>query len=100
MNLNPSLDLSSTSMVKDPRDKGLLLTPGNPVPPSSNVINLRGIKDKNSNNFGFFKPPKVNLPRFNGEDVKGWLELCSLSFMFNSIPKEKKVMYVAMHFDG
>ncbi|KAM7513492.1 hypothetical protein LguiA_003075 [Lonicera macranthoides] len=61
----------STSVATNPRDKGLLPTPGIPAPPSSNVIDLRGIKETNYNNQGLFKRPKVDLPRFTGEDVEG-----------------------------
>lgn len=64
------------------------------------MLDLRGNRDFGNNQSGFLKAPKMGLLRFNGEDVKGWLQLCYLSFMFNSIPEERKVMYVAMHFIG
>ena len=96
-NVTPS---SSSTMPMDPRSKGLLLTPSIQASPLSNVVDLREIRENNNYNQVFFKPSKVYLPRFVRDDVKGWIQLCYLSFMFNSIPDDKRVMYVAMHFDG
>ena len=42
----------------------------------------------------------MGIPRFNGKDVKGWIQLCNQFFLFHSTHDERRVMFVAMHADG
>lgn len=46
------------------------------------------------------KTLKVGIPRFNDEDVKGWIQLCNQIFLFHSTHDVRRVMFVAMHVDG
>lgn len=97
---NPDPKPEPISRIKETRSKGILPTTGNPIILSSNMVNLRGNKKNSSSLQSFFKNPKINLLRFSRDDVKGWVQLCYMFFMFNKIPDHRIVMYVAMYFDG
>lgn len=46
----------------------------------------------------FYKPPKVDLPRFNGEDVMGWLAMAERYIRVQRIPPLERVSAIASHF--
>lgn len=43
---------------------------------------------------------RVDFPRFNGDDPRGWLRRCQRYFMFNPMTDLEKVMLASMHLDG
>ncbi|XP_062010192.1 uncharacterized protein LOC133726620 isoform X1 [Rosa rugosa] len=47
----------------------------------------------------FFRPPKVvDLPRFTGEDVTGWLAMAERYIRSQHIPPQERVSTIASHF--
>ncbi|KAK9913982.1 hypothetical protein M0R45_037781 [Rubus argutus] len=45
-----------------------------------------------------YKPPKVDLPRFNGDDVVGWLAMAERYIRSQRIPLHERVFTIASHF--
>lgn len=45
-----------------------------------------------------FKPPKVDLSRFNGDDVVGWLAMAEHYIRVQRIPPQERIPTVASHF--
>ncbi|KAK2988604.1 hypothetical protein RJ640_026101 [Escallonia rubra] len=46
------------------------------------------------------KLPKMDFPRFNGEDSYGWVRKAERFFEFNPIDEPIKVNFASIHFDG
>ncbi|XP_026428616.1 uncharacterized protein LOC113324491 [Papaver somniferum] len=44
--------------------------------------------------------PKIDFPRFDGDNPKGWLNKCEYFFQMHEIPEFNKSRMAAMHFDG
>ena len=40
---------------------------------------------------------KIDFPKFNGEDVKGWVFRCRQFFRIDNVPEEMKIQMAAMH---
>lgn len=52
-------------------------------------------------NFSPYKFPKVDFPRFEGKDPRGWLSKCDKFFQLNpALKNRQRVMYAALHLDG
>ncbi|XP_061999331.1 uncharacterized protein LOC133716671 [Rosa rugosa] len=45
-----------------------------------------------------FRPPKVDLPRFTGDDVVGWLSMAERYLRSHRVPPAEKVATLATHF--
>ncbi|KAK2980270.1 hypothetical protein RJ640_016948 [Escallonia rubra] len=45
------------------------------------------------------KTPKLNFPRFNGENPRGWVRKCEQYFDFCPIHEDFMVAYASVHFD-
>lgn len=45
-----------------------------------------------------YKPPKLDLPRFTGDDVVGWLAMAERYIRTQHIPPQERVTTVATHF--
>ncbi|KAJ0745438.1 putative nucleotidyltransferase, Ribonuclease H [Helianthus annuus] len=43
---------------------------------------------------------KVEFPKFNGDDVEGWLYKCEHFFSIDDTPEKYKVRYAAVHLEG
>ncbi|XP_022026308.1 uncharacterized protein LOC110927012 [Helianthus annuus] len=43
---------------------------------------------------------KVKFPKFNGDDVEGWLYKCEHFFSIDETPERYKVRYAAVHLEG
>ncbi|KAF5199575.1 hypothetical protein FRX31_010838 [Thalictrum thalictroides] len=52
------------------------------------------------NTYGNFKVPKIDFPRFNGEDVRGWIMKAARYFLFNPIDKSQMVLFASLHLEG
>lgn len=48
--------------------------------------------------FSTYTPPKIDLPRFNGEDVVGWLAMAERYLRTYCVPLHERVQTVASHF--
>ncbi|PRQ39556.1 putative succinate dehydrogenase (quinone) [Rosa chinensis] len=46
----------------------------------------------------FFRPPKVDLPRFTGDDAAGWITMVERYLRTQRIPQSEKVAIAASHF--
>lgn len=71
------------------------------------VIDGGGSKAKNKEDavpycdpYQYSKVPKSNLPRFNGEEVMGWLLQCSCYFMIHPIAAENRVPHMSPYLEG
>lgn len=48
-----------------------------------------------------YKFPKIDFPRFEGKDPRGWISKCEKFFQLNpSLDNRQKVIYAALHLDG
>lgn len=45
-----------------------------------------------------YRPPKVDLPRFTGEDVVGWLSMAERYIRTQHIPAHERITIIASHF--
>lgn len=51
--------------------------------------------------FGPFKVPKMDFPRFEGKDPRGWVNKCEKFFLLNPYMDSKtKVIYATLHLEG
>ncbi|KAK2967121.1 hypothetical protein RJ640_020529 [Escallonia rubra] len=59
-------------------------------------------KEFSQNNTGnpYTKLPKMDFPRFNGDDSYGWVRKAERFFEFNPIEEQIKVNFASIHFDG
>ncbi|XP_026396801.1 uncharacterized protein LOC113291491 [Papaver somniferum] len=48
----------------------------------------------------FSRTPKVDFPRFNGTNPRGWALKCVRYFQFHNIPDNERVDIAAIHFDS
>ncbi|XP_062005359.1 uncharacterized protein LOC133722489 [Rosa rugosa] len=46
----------------------------------------------------FFRPPKIDLPRFTGDDAVGWISMAERYLRTQRIPPSEKVTIAASHF--
>ncbi|GKB90318.1 hypothetical protein Tco_0962590 [Tanacetum coccineum] len=49
------------------------------------------------NNTHYGRMTKIEFPRFNGDDVKGWMYRCKQFFKIDGIEEERKVELASMH---
>lgn len=52
----------------------------------------------NNHDLLIYKPPKIDLPRFHGEDVVGWLSMAERYLRTYRVPLHERVQAVASHF--
>ncbi|GJW73991.1 hypothetical protein Tco_0133361 [Tanacetum coccineum] len=52
------------------------------------------------NNTHYGRMTKIEFPRFNGDDVKGWMYRCKQFFKIDGIEEERKVELASMHILG
>nr|XP_011465313.1 PREDICTED: uncharacterized protein LOC105351720 [Fragaria vesca subsp. vesca] len=45
-----------------------------------------------------YRPPKIDLPRFHGEDVVGWLAMADRFLRVNRVPYQDRIQVAASHF--
>ncbi|XP_050387228.1 uncharacterized protein LOC126803466 [Argentina anserina] len=65
--------------------------PLNPPPnPDPNQFNHHDVP--------YFRPPKVDLPRFYGEDAWGWLTMAERHLKTQKVPPQEAITIVASHF--
>lgn len=48
--------------------------------------------------YPYYRPPRVNLPRFNGEDIVGWLAMAERHIRLHRIPFHERAATVTSHF--
>nr|CAD1833858.1 unnamed protein product [Ananas comosus var. bracteatus] len=59
------------------------------------------IKDATSRKSNPFRRlTKLEFPRFNGEELKGWLYRCEQFFEIDGTPEDSKVKIAAIHLEG
>ena len=61
---------------------------------------MKKIKVTSPNSLTKCEIPKLDFPRFDGTNVKGWIQKCNEFFLLNPVPEHKKVLYISMHMDG
>ncbi|XP_026428500.1 uncharacterized protein LOC113324394 [Papaver somniferum] len=70
--------------------------------PVNSFSNLRHIINSMSpnNHSKFSRTPKVDFPRFNGSNPRGWALKCERYFSFHKFLDEERVDMAAIHFDS
>ncbi|XP_020105551.1 uncharacterized protein LOC109722075 [Ananas comosus] len=71
-------------------------------PGTGQILPSAGRSEGNSSNRFHFTPrfTKIEFPRFDGEDLKGWLFRCEQFFEVDGTSEEAKVRLAAIHLEG
>ncbi|GJV55960.1 retrotransposon-related protein [Tanacetum coccineum] len=60
-------------------------------------LSLQNQQMGNGNRGNHSRMAKIEFPRFNGEDVKGWVFRCEQFFVLDQIPDAEKVNLISIH---
>lgn len=83
---------SNRPPMQPPRNASMGMEPGNiNFTPTKNIDHIMTARSRGV---------KVDFPRFNGENLRGWLRKCHRYFMLNPMSNVEKILLASMHFEG
>ena len=75
----------------------------NPRPNTAIGVDLLGKSNLNPGNTNYLFPArytKIEFPKFDGEDLEGWLFRCERFFQVDNTPADSQVKLAAIHMEG
>ncbi|XP_026428528.1 uncharacterized protein LOC113324426 [Papaver somniferum] len=87
--------LPSTSKSAKPKDSG-----GSINDAQIDNLPLFGLISPGETQYQLNRVPKLNFPRFNGDNPRGWIQKCERYFWLHNIDESRRVDIAAIYLDG
>ncbi|XP_026378323.1 uncharacterized protein LOC113272740 [Papaver somniferum] len=97
--MNLLINLFQSTQSHQPEASGSENHPPNPGNPFTNLHQVIH-NFSNTESRKFTRTPKVDLPRFNGINPRGWALKCDRYFSLHKFPEDERVDMAAIHFDS
>ncbi|XP_026446909.1 uncharacterized protein LOC113347462 [Papaver somniferum] len=94
--MNLLIHLFQSAQSPQPGSENQQPNPGNPFTDLHQVIH----NFSNTESRKFTRTPKVDFPRFNGINPRGWAPKCDRYFSLHKFPDDERVDMAANHFDS